>query len=511
MEINQANSFDMFFYVKSFYLFIVLILILAGCENVIIYSAPQSEAKVDTYELFVDRKHVDVYKCRVSKYPINQWWKGYQRSLDQTEPAGFAYWDMEGNVEVEIISKEKVKAAIIRPQSLGIEIRINNNKISFALDSIIPVVVEINGCHNALHLFPNRKSKGQPTPTSPNMYYFGPGVHDIGRLQLQSNDTVCIAGGAVVYGYITAVNASNILVYGKGILDGSRIPRSNLPYIGPGCMTLFGCRNISIKGIIMRDPNRWCLNLFGCQNATISNVKLIGLWRYNTDGLNVSNSQNISVKNCFVRSFDDALEVKGVKAWSSMPVENVQFRNCVIWCDWGRSIGITSETKAPYIKDVKFENCDIIKSTHNAIAVNRMDNASISNITFSNINIELDEWMKPKLQELKDDKYNPNIDDNYSPTLLSILVSKNHLNNEVYIKDNTGGIDSVLLENIKVLGNCSAKSQMTGLSSTQSVNNVQIRNLQFNDEIVSCLEQANITIGPFVEGVKLEYRGNPSK
>ncbi|OFX35228.1 MAG: hypothetical protein A2W90_17820 [Bacteroidetes bacterium GWF2_42_66] len=476
------------------------ILALSGCVEVTTYPVPPDEVKFDTYELSVNSKPVDIYTCRVSKFPINQVWPGYQRPIDQTELAGFAYWDMQESVKVEISAKERVEKVIIRPLSLGIEPVIKDNKISFTLDRITPVIIEVNGCHHALHLFPNPEIKDISESKSSHMHYFGAGVHDIGRLQLQDNDTVYIAGGTVVYGYITAVNARNIHIHGRGVLDGSRIPRSNLPYIGPGCITLFGCSNISIDGVILRDPNRWCLNLFGCRDANISNVKLIGLWRYNSDGINVSNSQNVCVDNCFVRTYDDALEVKGVKAWEAKPVQNVRFNKCIVWCDWGRSMGVTYETRAPYIKDVTFQDCSIIRSTSSVMAITHAGKAAISNISFRNINVELDEWIpRPKLQKFEGEKYTCNMEDKYCPSLFSIKIEKNTLED-----DHQGNIDTILFENIKLYGNTNTHSSLQGLNSKQNISNVTIKNLRYNDELVTDLKEANLTIGPFVEGVKLK-------
>jgi len=48
---------------------------------------------------------------------------------------------------------------------------------------------------------------------------------------------------------------------------------------------LQACSDIVIEGIVMRDPDVWCCSLFGCRQATIQNIKLIGLWRYNSMAL----------------------------------------------------------------------------------------------------------------------------------------------------------------------------------------------------------------------------------
>jgi polygalacturonase len=44
-----------------------------------------------------------------------------------------------------------------------------------------------------------------------------------------------------------------------------------------------------------------------CDNVIIYKIKLIGLWRNNTDGIHPENSKNMTIKNCFVRAFDDAI------------------------------------------------------------------------------------------------------------------------------------------------------------------------------------------------------------
>ena len=58
------------------------------------------------------------------------------------------------------------------------------------------ITVEVNGMHHALHLFGNPMEEPQPDPEDPNVLYFGPGVYDIGKMDLTANQTVYIAGEA---------------------------------------------------------------------------------------------------------------------------------------------------------------------------------------------------------------------------------------------------------------------------------------------------------------------------
>ena len=316
----------------------------AGAAEVLTWPAPADEALSKDYQLKVDARPVPVYACRVSAVPLNQVWPGYQRPLDQTELAAFACWDMTGPAQVLIEAQQPVKSVVVRPLSLGIQPQKDGQKISFTLSRPTPIVVEINGPHHALHLFANPPAPPAPAAETPGIHYFGPGVHHAGKIVLQSNESVYIAGGAVVYGSIHAQGASNLHISGRGILDVSPFERGK----GGGAVRLLGCSDVTIEGIVMRDPDVWCCSLFGCRNVKISNVKLVGLWRYNADGIDVCNSQDVVVEDCFVRAFDDALVVKGLKfgsnSFDDLPVRDVQFRRCTVWCDWGRAMEIGAET-----------------------------------------------------------------------------------------------------------------------------------------------------------------------
>ena len=87
-----------------------------------------------------------------------------------------------------------------------------------------------------------------------------------------------------------------------------------------GCIHLFGCSQVTIDGPILRDPHIWCLATFACSDVHIAYVKQIGLWRYNADGIDICNCQDVTVRHCFVRTFDDSLAVKGMRYCSDMPI-----------------------------------------------------------------------------------------------------------------------------------------------------------------------------------------------
>jgi len=496
--------------------FVVTVVTVALCASslcqggeVTAYPMPTEESAYEGCQLQIEGQPVVVYASRVSAVPLNQWWPGYQRPMDQTESAGFAYWDMAGSVKVEITVTQVIEHVVVRPLSLNIKPEVEGRKISFTLDSLTPVVVEVNGYHNALHLFPNPVQKEVPetitkfcTPQctycsplldripksgNPQFRYFGPGVHDIGTLQLQTGDSVYIAGGAVVYGSFVADDADNIRVWGRGVLDGSRIQRADRRLRGGfGCIHFRNSTNISVEGIVLRDPDSWGCTLRGCRGVNLSNLKLVGFWRYNADGIDVWNSHDVVVENCFIRSFDDCLVVRSAGS-------NLRFNKCVLWCDWGKSIVLAVESGAA-TENVVFENINMIRLSGAAMTMDHSCTSSVRNIKFENVNVEIDEWVaRQQMQKSKDEKYVTNLQDKYCPRLFYISMSK----------ASGGTVDDILYMDIKVYGNTNTLSSFRGFDTEHGVSNVTIKNLQFNTQVVEDAQQANLIIGNHVNKVQI--------
>lgn len=233
------------------------------------FPGPPGEEPSNDYEVQINGKPVFAYRARVSAVPFNQVWPGYQRPLDQTEVASFAYWDMSGPVTVEITSRQPLNKVAIRPTSYGIRPELQGDRILLRLPEPKQITVEVNGTHRALHLFASSPEQDIPKPEDPNVRYFGPGVHRPGRIVVRSNETVYVAGGAIVYGAVHATGAKNITIRGRGIIDVSPFPRGE----GGGAIRLSDCQGVTIEGVVMRDPDVWCCSLFGCRKAIIRNVK----------------------------------------------------------------------------------------------------------------------------------------------------------------------------------------------------------------------------------------------
>jgi polygalacturonase len=149
--------------------------------------------------------------------------------------------------------------------------------------------------------------------------------------------------------------------------------------------------NATVSGIILRDPHLYTVVPNWCDSVTIDNIKLIGLWRYNTDGIHPENSCNMTIKNCFVRAFDDAIVFSGSgTAYQAnyRKMENIVVDNCVIWNDWGRALEIGAGTVDDTIRNITFKNCYIPHFTAVAMDIQNCDRACVTDIHYQNISIE---------------------------------------------------------------------------------------------------------------------------
>jgi hypothetical protein len=462
--------------------------------------APVGEKLSDDYDVTVNGQKVPVYACRVPAIPFNGIWLGQQRPLDQTELAGFAYWDMSAPADVVVVSRRPVQSVAVRPTSRGIQPTVNRNRISFRVSEPRPLTVEVNGVHLALHLFPSPSSEvPPPSAKDPDVRYFGPGIHRPGRMTLQTNQTLYIAGGAVVYGSVQATGASNIKILGRGILDAGMQERGRGQ--GGGCIRLNNCRNVTVEGVVLRDPETWCFTLQGCSKVSISNLKLVGLWKQNSDGIDVCNSEDVTLRDCFIRTFDDSIVVKGMRGRSGgepKDLHRVTAERCVLWCDWGRALEIGAETSCAEMTDITFRDCDVIHTDFAAMDIQHGDKAAIRNVLYDNIRFEIDDVnYAPIMWHEANEIYHE--DANWCPRLLVIEIVKT-----VWNRDSARGtVDNVTLRNVSVTGKPFPPSRIQGFDEEHQVKGVTIENLRINGRVIRSVEDANIIVKPFVQGLRV--------
>ena len=361
----------------------------------------------EDYRVFVNGEEVDVYTCRISKYPFNRTWPGYQRHIEQTECVSYVNLvsDEELLIEVEPLKKSADGRIMLKTYSKGIVPTRVGDRLVFSIKENGGYVFEIGDYHGLLYIF-NNKPVPCEDPESVT-YYFGKGVHFPGRITLRSNESVYVDKDALVYGSVFAEDAENIRIYGNGILDDTAEERIVEPCYEPytnGNLKFYDCRNIRIEGIGVMNSAIWCVNLFHCFDVEIDGINVFGQWRYNTDGIDIVNSQNITVRNSFIHSFDDTVTVKGIVRYAHESNRDMLFEHCVLWCDWGKTCEIGVETVAPEYTNIVFRDCDLLRAGNTACDVSNGGYAMISDIVFEDIRVELESFYTASVHQRREEQ-----------------------------------------------------------------------------------------------------------
>ncbi len=485
--------------------------------NVHIPSIPESEPLSGDFLFTADGKTVPVRKVRVSAMPFNTWWPGHQRPENQTEWASYVNFSLSGKTHIEIESLRKRPEHVeIRPLAFGLTPDIKDRKISFDLDKPCHFTVEVNGFHNALHVFVSEPEHYEVDIHDPATIYFPAGVHKAGFIELHSGETLYLDEGAVVYGSVFAENAENIRVLGRGVIDSSPYVRAEeytrtrksgeevldelrAHNIGGsiGNVLMRGCRNVLIDGVIFRDPPEWSYNIYHSEDVKIHDVKLIGLWRYNADGIDLYLGRNFEITDSFIRSFDDSIVARGACGRNDEDVfENLRVENCVLWCDWGRAIEMWTSELPAHLKNIVFRNCYIVRTAHVAIDLQIYGSGTtrMKNILCENIYVDTDRHAdRPVYQKTDRQVYDGANAADYLPILIFIgnaykfMVPKNRFGVPADVL-----FENVIMRNIRVHAHRAPQSIIKTLENYLRTENVLIDGVYLNGTRLADAKSMNL-------------------
>ena len=367
--------------------------VLDARAEVVTYPAPEGAELKKTFGVEVrqmpagDWQTVDVYGVKVDETIGGK---------HNVRTVSMAYFDFDGEVEVRVTSNAlPVKEACVRPLSYSIPVDVKGETVTFSLDRPRNLTLEVNGeIFDNLHLFANPLDENRPTEhmlkklrKDRKYHYFGPGYHRIDSLKVGSGETVYIAGGAVVEGYIEVKGANGARVLGRGMVypkkwSGIRVDNS---------------RNVEVNGIFTTQ-----CPIGASDSVLIENVKVMSWYGWG-DGFNVFASSNVTYRHIFARTSDDCTTIYATRKGYVGGCRNILTEDAVLWADVAHPfmIGLHgSATEAgvdaapDVITDIVYRNIDVVDMHENQIDYNGVfailagDNNIVKNITFDDIRVE---------------------------------------------------------------------------------------------------------------------------
>ena len=170
-----------------------------------------------------------------------------------------------------------------------------------------------------------------------------------GTIYLKSNVTMQLEEGAILVGsdnpldygmnrnwtaLIFALDQQNIGITGKGVIDGrgfevatnlvdlihKGVISDPLKYdrpretIRPQNIYFRACRNVTIRGILLKNPGSWNQQYDQCTNVVIDGISVDSKSYWNNDGVDIVDCDSVSVTNSYFDAADDGICLKSHSA-----------------------------------------------------------------------------------------------------------------------------------------------------------------------------------------------------
>jgi len=402
--------------------------------------------------------------------------------------APFVIFDCNGEITLNIKSKKDIRWVDIRPKSLGLVYSYTGSSITVKIKKPCQFSVEINQMpyQEPLLVFANPIEKSKPNPKDSNVIFYETGkVHKIGKIQVKSNKTLYIEGGAIVEGYIVAENANNVRIAGSGILDGVNNRTYQQVKKRYRFVDFTDCNNVTLSGITLIRATTWEVVPTHCNQMLIDNIHILSEGG-GDDGIDIVRTKNLVIQNSFIRTKDDNIVVKCIDKYPDTETsENILVRNCVLWNTiWGNAIEIGFELAATEVKNIRFQDCDIIHCEAGAaIAIHNTDYALVKDLVFEDIRIE------ETTQKLFDisiflsrySKDNPFSNEETTRRYWhGVWDNAIRLTNEEKAKFSAkrGSIENILFKNISIIdGSPNAFSIIAGYDNQHMIKNITFENV----------------------------------
>ncbi|MBR4171551.1 MAG: hypothetical protein IKR48_07860 [Kiritimatiellae bacterium] len=358
--------------------------LLSAQAAVTCYPVPD-EFRSSLWEMQVDGKVNGVYSARTCDKPFEKYDFGGEYA--------FSGFEMDAPVTLRIRSlvARDLSQVRIRPASANLAVtKIDDSTLEVKLAKPCQFSLEPNGREHPLLVFANEPETDIPDFSNPKVKAFrGGGViraENNGRIELKEGETLYIAAGTVLQGGIFATGA-NIRICGRGVLDSSpwewrKGPTGNV-------LELWKCRDLRVEDITIRGASHWTVVPTNCDGVKIRNIKLCGGRVQNDDGINPCNSRDVAISHCFIRTDDDCIALKGLNT-SYGNCENISVKDCILWCDRARVTLLGHESRAPYMRNIRYENIDVVHFQIPVFLLEPGEEMKMENVHADGIRIECD-------------------------------------------------------------------------------------------------------------------------
>ncbi len=349
------------------------------------------------------------------------------------------------------------------------------------------------------------------TAKARKILYFPTGMYKTGSIKLSTNANVFLAAGALIKGsenrndypsddgkkesdhlndkehftdngewmtfsrLVLIDNASNVRIWGRGIIDGSGsiVRAQGKP---ANLIRIRNSKNVTLEGIILRDPACWNTHILHSENVTVRHIKMLNDRSVaNTDGFDPDASRKVLIDQCFAYCSDDNIAIKTTNNGNLLrDIDDITVSNCV-FITKKSALKVGTETKGASMRNIVFSKNYIVEADRGMVLY-CYDGAVFEKIRFLNNYFET----------------------GYKSSNLKAI----HF--QIRNRSGKGQIRNVLIRDCSIAANFSNVSEIVGLDTDHTIEGILFKNVQLAGRPVRSIQDIGAKTNEFVKGIRFE-------
>lgn len=199
--------------------------------------------------------------------------------------------------------------------------------------------------------------------------------------------------------FVGAQGARDVVITGPGVIDGQgdkvffdanedngfhECPKACADF-RPRMLLFEDVADLTIRDVTLRNAAFWTLHLAGCRRVHIEGIYIDNDDRGgNNDGIDPDSCQDVTIRNCFIHTGDDAVVVKSTAPMARRygPSENILITGCVLHSR-DSALKIGTETHG-VIRNIILSDC-VVKDCSRAVGIWVRDGGTVENVQVHHI------------------------------------------------------------------------------------------------------------------------------
>jgi polygalacturonase len=178
-----------------------------------------------------------------------------------------------------------------------------------------------------------------------------------------------------------ADRADHLILDGGGEIDGQgqSLPMGGKEPLRPSLLRIFSSTDVTVRNLTLRNPRMWTQVYSECSGLTIDHVKVFAPHGYcpNLDGMDICDSDHVTISNCTVEAQDDGI---CLKSHGTRGLHDIAIRNNTITDFDANGIKLGTATHGP-MERIRIENNVIKSARFGGVCIESVDGAHVSDIT----------------------------------------------------------------------------------------------------------------------------------